>query len=389
MDRAVPSIDIVIPVHNTSRPIERAVSSVVAAQHSRTRAIVVCHNIEASRIAERLGGLAQHDRVTLIELADGIYSPAGPLNAGLAHAEAEYVGFLGSDDEIMPAALEAWAEELAERPTLLIGQIIVERSGRVMTPTPRPGRYKALDPVADLLNMRSAPVGVLIERAFLSDASCPGFREGYRTGEDIALGIYLWNYADRIAYSRRSDGYYGHEDEPDRVTGGTISLEDVVRPVREALELPVLRALPRRRRQAIGAKLMRHQLQYWRTGLAQGVLDANALRLVSELVGQLMSFAPGVRGFFSRADVRAIDAVQRQDSAALEAALARADVTHYSRKLIPCNPLRALAPEAFYLSARRIRQLRLQFPTTPEKPASRTRSASAREGSGTPGSTGE
>lgn len=361
-----PSIDIVIPVHTTGRPVERAVRSVVAARSDGTRAIVVCHNVAASAIAGRLGELATHDRVVMLELNDRIYSPAGPLNEGMRCAEAEYVGFLGSDDELMPGSLDAWAEELVARPDVLIGQIVAERSGRVFTPAPRPGRHTGLDPVRDLLNLRTAPVGVLARRKLLHDARCPGFRRGFRTGEDLALGLYLWNSAGAIAYSRAPEGYYVHEDGPDRVTAGAVDLSTVVAPLRDALDLPVLTSLPKRRRQSIGVKSLRHQLQYWRTALGQGALDEDALRTASDAARLLRRFAPGVLGFFARCDARAIKAVLRNDLPGFENALERADSTHYVRKLVPLNPFRALAPEAFFVSARRHRQQARRFPASAE-----------------------
>src|SRR5690606_4241473 len=107
-----PQVDVVVAVHTESRPVARAVSSVLA-NHAPVRATVVCHHVPAERIAAALGDLPERARtagheVRLVEHADGVPSPAGPFNKGLDLAEAPYVALLGSDDRLAPGALDSW-----------------------------------------------------------------------------------------------------------------------------------------------------------------------------------------------------------------------------------------------------------------------------------------
>lgn len=375
------TVDIVIPVHRRERPILRAVKSVLAAQHEAVRALVVCHNIGADEIgaelvSAELGDLTEHPRVRLLELRDGIPSPAGPLNCGLRHSEADYVGFLGSDDEFEPGVLDAWVGELSGSPDLLIGQLSSDGAGRIMAPAPRIGRFAGLDPVADLLNYRTAPVGLLARREFIAESGVrgggsgdagsgpssggrgpsPGFREGFRVGEDIALGLFLWNYAGDIRYSRCASGYLIREDGPDRVTGVPLPPAEILAPVRDAVGLPVIRALSRRRRQAIAVKLLRHQvLELLKAKHRAGILDEALLTVAADTAEELLAFAPGAGGFFNVPDARMLRAVRDRVLGDFVAAVERAENLPYQRKLVSVNPLHTLAPESFYVRARRTR----------------------------------
>ncbi|MGO1934524.1 MAG: glycosyltransferase, partial [Cellulosimicrobium funkei] len=106
-----PEVDVVVAVHDARRPVARAAASVLDHQDVRVRLTVVCHNIDRARIADGLGsGILDEvgGRVRLLELHDGIPSPAGPFNLGLDHAEAPFVGIMGSDDWLEEGALASW-----------------------------------------------------------------------------------------------------------------------------------------------------------------------------------------------------------------------------------------------------------------------------------------
>ena len=105
MTEAAYGVDLVIAVHTPTRPIARAVRSALSAGRS-ARVTVVCHNVDRADIAAVLDGLADDDRVRLIELRDGLFSPSGPFNAGLDAADATWVSIMGSDDELEPGALD-------------------------------------------------------------------------------------------------------------------------------------------------------------------------------------------------------------------------------------------------------------------------------------------
>ncbi|WP_197522677.1 glycosyltransferase family 2 protein, partial [Occultella aeris] len=104
---ARPGVDVVIAVHNTERPIARAVRSVLEHNAEGARVTVVCHNISAEEIRPLLD--ARHrDQVRFLEHRDEFRSASGPFNAGMDAATAPYVCIMGSDDTLMPGALSSW-----------------------------------------------------------------------------------------------------------------------------------------------------------------------------------------------------------------------------------------------------------------------------------------
>lgn len=339
-----PSIDVVIPVHTAARPIRRAVSSVLAARSRAVRALVVCHDIDAAEIAANLQGV-DDPRLALIEHRDGVPSPAGPLNAGMRAAEADYVAFLGSDDELGPGALDAWTAELRGQ-QLHIGQLIADGGGRIFAPAPRAGRFENLDPVKDLLNYRTAPVGVLVSRALVASADSPGFVEGLRTGEDIALGAFLWNTARSITYSRCSEGYRIREDERDRVSTELPAFAVLAAPVDALLAEPWVAVMSRRARAALGAKLIRYQLIEPCRQLARGGRLREAdLREAVRVVTALAEFSPRAVGYLPGRDAVPARLLLAGDIAAAERRLASAGPGSVWSRVVPGNPFRLFAPE--------------------------------------------
>src|SRR5690606_7827266 len=91
-------IDVVIAVHDKRRPIARAVGSVLDSglDDDTMRVTVVCHNLDRGEIAGVLGPELA-GRVRLLELMDGIHSPAGPFNHGIGAADARFISIMGSD----------------------------------------------------------------------------------------------------------------------------------------------------------------------------------------------------------------------------------------------------------------------------------------------------
>lgn len=87
------SIEVVIPVHDPARPLERGLSSILGQQAELSvlgvelRVTVVCHNIPIEDLKDSVpADLAVNDSVTWLLHDDGIKSPAGPRNAALEKA---------------------------------------------------------------------------------------------------------------------------------------------------------------------------------------------------------------------------------------------------------------------------------------------------------------
>lgn len=98
-----PRVSVVIPTHNRSDLIERAVRSVLNQTFCNLECIVVddCSNDDTVSVVESL----DDDRITLIELEENRGASAAR-NAGIKVASGEYIAFLDDDDEWLPEKLE-------------------------------------------------------------------------------------------------------------------------------------------------------------------------------------------------------------------------------------------------------------------------------------------
>lgn len=208
-------VDVLVPVHSQTRPIERLAESVLTHTRRAVRIIVVAHNIDESLIASSLGEFADDPRVEIIELRDGIPSPAGPLNAALDRVTARWFTKIDSDDHLRPGAIDGWlAQAETSGADAVIPPMVLPASG-VGFPTPprRPFRRR-LDPVRDRLSYRTSTMGLF--DADLRDLARPV--AGLETGEDIIPSIRLWFGARRIVAARARDAYLVGEEAIDRVT---------------------------------------------------------------------------------------------------------------------------------------------------------------------------
>ncbi|MCG2622709.1 glycosyltransferase family 2 protein [Arthrobacter sp. I2-34] len=253
-------VEVVIAVHSPERPVRRAVASVLAAGTPGTvRATVVCHNMDSQPVRAALAGLPgdlPEDTVRVLELRDGIPSPAGPFNHGLQHAQAPWVAIMGSDDELEPGALDAWrSAAVARGAAAAIAPVRVRGGGRILTPRARVLRGLQVDPVLDRLAYRTAPLGLIrreaVERLGLRLAP------GLRTGEDLEFGLRLWFSGEPIVYPATAPCYLVGQDGGERVTGAVLPLAEQFKDVSRLLAGRWLDGLPARSRQAVAVKLLR------------------------------------------------------------------------------------------------------------------------------------
>ena len=314
---AAPRVDVVVPVHNAERPVDRAVRSVLDSR-APVRVTVVCHHVAAAKIAERLGTLPAEARhrgheVRLVEHSDGVPSPAGPFNKGLDLAEAEFVALLGSDDRLAPGAVDSWLaladESEADAVIARLAYAHTDGTVRAVVPTPptRPWRSRNLDPVRDRLAYRSAPLG-LLRRVTLER---PGLRhaEGQPVGEDLVISTRLWFEGERIAFDRSGPAYLIGEDGPDRITFAPRPLAQDLLWLPDMLEARWFRSMPLTHRRALAVKIVRIHLFgaiHYRSDPDAWTTDER--RALRELTVAVLTAAPDAERVLSRAEHDLLDA---------------------------------------------------------------------------------
>lgn len=302
-------VDVVIAIHQESRPIERAVGSVLAAAPPGTTAVVVCHGIPADPIARRLSGVAGEVQVLAHE--DGVPSPAGPFNAGLDAAKARFVAVMGSDDFLEPGALAHWAD-LAGRTNAdaVVARVKHQAGGLVRTPPTRWGRRAAnVSFAADRLAYRTAPLG-LMRRDALADNGLR-FTPGLRTGDDLDLGLRLW-LRGRVAYARTAPAYVVGSDAAVRVTMSTRPVVDDLDCCLQVVAAPWFGGLGARERVAIVVKLLRiHVFAAVHNRAAPAAWSPEERASLAESTERILAGAPAARRHLSLVEARLLDAARR------------------------------------------------------------------------------
>ncbi|MGQ4574832.1 glycosyltransferase family A protein [Dermabacteraceae bacterium P7006] len=259
-------IDVVIAVHDAARPIERCVASALSQNEPggpRVGVIVVCHNIEVETILAEFTTLPD-EGVVFLGLKDGIPSPAGPFNAGIAASDAEYVCTVGSDDYLERGALASWWRYTQDadgvEPVAAVLAPIRTDVGLVQTPLPRIKKPRYLDPVADYLALRTAPLG-LLHRETLSRIGFCYTEGGLGNGEDIEPALRLWFSGKLLCYPYGASAYRVTADMgAARQTALIGSLERELRFLPALLAQSWIRELDARGRDAVLVKLLRLQV---------------------------------------------------------------------------------------------------------------------------------
>lgn len=353
MTAAGPVAEIVIAVHDARRPVARAIASIVGATEDVARApqvrvTVVCHNIGADEFAEVADRFRWAD-VRWLELHDGVRSPAGPFNHGLAHAEARYVGVMGSDDWFDPGAVAALSERVRrDAPQVLIFPLRHQDGPPMANPLSRRGRHRRLDPVRDRLAYRTAPLA-LVERTLVERLGLE-FAAGRRTGEDASFSARLWNLADRIDFHPADPGYVIGADAESRVTTAPMEVEDEIGPYLDLFAEPWVAALPPSRRRALVVKTLRiHVVSSVVRRAVDGRLGEHEHESYRAVVRAGLSLAPRALEPLSRRDRAILDrlaTVRPGDLDALREAGRRRDRASRVDRLLPRNPLRSLDRES-------------------------------------------
>lgn len=342
-----PLVDVTIAVHSSTRPIARAVSSVLDHTAVAVRVNVVAHNIDPEIIRTNLGTYADDPRLRLLVLADAIPSPAGPMNFGFASSTAPFISVMGSDDELAPGAIDSWVELQAQTGAEAVLARIQLDTGRTdpYPPVRNGRRSRELHARKDRLSYRSAPLG-LVDRSRFGDLR---LTEGLLSGEDLCYSMTVWFTGKHIAYDLDGPAYIIHADAADRVTSDPRPVEQDFAFLNELETLPWFAKGSKADRKAIVLKLIR--IHVFDAILARArtpeALAANRSELLA-LLNRLEQIAPGSTTLLSRADRAVFDEVRDSLSTPERIALAldKRHVYLSPLTLLPRNPFRALHRQA-------------------------------------------
>lgn len=312
-----PLVDLVIAIHDPGRPLERGLRSLLQQGldiGSGLRITVVCHNIPIDSVRDTLSPETR-DAVRFLELQDGIHSPAGPFNLGLARATARYFSIMGSDDLLEPGAVKAWLDR-ADRESLsaLMAPIRLDDGRAVRTPPHRPFRHGPLDAVKDRLAYRSAPLGLV--RTDTLHRLGVEFTAGLATGEDQAMCLALWFSGERVGFGRGEPRYLGGDGAAQRVTLARRPIAEDLRATALVIEGHWFAARTPRERRSIAAKILRvHVFAAGAIRGAEGWAEGEREE-IAHFLSRLREAAPGFERPFSIADRRLADALAAPDSPA-------------------------------------------------------------------------
>jgi len=304
-----PLVDVVIPVHSETRPISRAVASVLNHTQAEVRVNVVAHNIEQNIIAKNLGSFRDDSRVRLLHLEDGIPSPAGPMNFGLDHCTADFVSVMGSDDEFEQGALDSWLElQQRGQADFVISQIRNVGGGRVPSPPARPLRRMNLDAVKDRLSYRSAPLGLISRKAFPHLR----FAENLASGEDLPYVTELWFSGKHIAFDRTGPAYLVHADAVDRVTAAPRRIVDDFAFFDLIADSEWARDFTPRQRVAIGIKMIRGHIFDAIVNRAEAGMSASERDALSKIATRISVWSHGSEKYLSLLDHKVFDGIRHK-----------------------------------------------------------------------------
>lgn len=332
-----PLVDVTIAVHSRTRPIARAVASVLDHTSAPVRVNVVAHNIDPEIIRENLGAYAEHPGLRLLHYEDGIPSPAGPMNHGFAQSTARFMTLLGSDDEFAPGAIDSWLALQQETGADFV-YTRIQPVGGMSDPFPpvRGGRRtRNLDAVRDRLAYRCATLGLIDRRTF----GALRFTEGLPSGEDLVFSLTLAFTAQRLAYDLYGPAYLIHNDAVDRVTSQLRPLSVDFEFLDELERQSWFQEVDQRARTSIVVKMIRLQLfdAIFSRTKTQELLDENRVGLLA-MLDRFERMAPGASKLLARAD-HAVFA-QLRDPHSTPETLERAIKARYLTQALPALKLR-------------------------------------------------
>ncbi len=301
MNRVSPAVQMVIPVHSATRPIRRAVESVL--QSPEAGVIVVAHGLAAADL-----DLPNDERVTVVHKEDGLGFPGVAFNAGLAATTAPWVGIMGSDDWYEPGAIEAMLYRAdAANADVVLAPLRHAHSKRNSL-NPLTWRRNKLSAQRDGLFFRTAPLGIF-RRGIFEDAKFH-FREDVIAGIDHETSARLYTAGFSISHYPSDPAYVIGDEAKDRVTTIRNSLSVHNAAWKEMWESNAILALKPKDRRALAQKfLLAHVLATASTRSSSESWDDDDFAWLVSLSRHVKELEPKADVGLVRARARVLDAL--------------------------------------------------------------------------------
>lgn len=350
----VPAVEVVVRVHNTSRPVRRAVASVL--DYPQAGAVVVAHGVAPEKL-----DLPWSSRVRVVHEQGGLGLPGFASNAGFRACRAEYVGLLDSDDFYEPGALSTMHRRAMEDGADVVLAPLKVKGQRSLLPLTT--RSRKLRAERDRLFYRTAPLG-LIRREVIQD---PDFRfdETVRVGEDMRVSVRLWTTDLNVSYHFGDPCYVVTDDAEQRVTLEGRSATESLAAANKLLGEEWVRALPPTIRSSLATKLLRVHLLAPTLRATEDYWTPETLTVFGETTRNLLNLSPDTLSVFAQKDALVLEGLASENVEALESALILYRTDTGLRQKLPRKLWKVVSLEAnlrnvadSFLARRRPRRLR-------------------------------
>lgn len=321
-----PKLTIVISAHDPSRPVQRAVDSVLAC--AQAKALVVAHNLEPSAL-----GLQADSRLEIMRVDGGKGFPGVPYNAGCSKVSTPYIGILASDDYFSPGALDALIMRIENDNADCVIVPLHFQGKRNISPL-RTFRSRNLSANRDRLFYRTAPLGIF--RTEFYKSAVP-LEEDLNTGEDMSTSAYLWTQAKRISYYKEDPSYFVTDEAETRASAGNYSLNTAGEGWLRVWKQPFVQNWNKSQKISLSVKLVR-------TNLLQVLMRNHAsisnedLTWSQNFLALLDTKAPGWQNAFEGTELDIIRAVRGGSIKELQLELSKPSTFKFSLfKAIACH----------------------------------------------------
>ena len=331
----IPAVEVVVRVHDASRPVRRAVASVL--DYPQAGAIVVAHGVRPETL-----DLPQSSRIRIVHEPDGVGFPGVASNAGFQACRAEYVGLLDSDDFYEPGALSTLHRRAMEDGADVVLAPLKVKGQRSLLPLTT--RSRKLRAERDRLFYRTAPLG-LVRREVIQD---PDFRfdETVRVGEDMRVSVRLWTTDLNVSYHFGDPCYVVTDDAEQRITLDRRSAEESLAATARLLDEEWVRALPPATKKSLAAKILRVHVLAPAVRAPGDYWTPEATATFSNTTRRLLSFSPDALDGFSQKDALVLEALACGNAEARGSSIALYGTDTGIRQKLPRKPWKALSTEA-------------------------------------------